>query len=84
MCIRDRTLIAAGDMGSLLGLGRTTVTEISAFGKVLMPVLAAAATASGAVVSSGIVYIAVMFVIDMLITLIADIMTPLVLSLIHI
>ena len=72
------TLIASGDMGSLLGLGRTTVTEISAFGKVLMPVLAAAATASGAVVSSGIVYIAVMFVIDMLITLIADIMTPLV------
>lgn len=72
------TLIAVGDMGSLLGLGRTTVTEISAFGKVLMPVLAAASTASGAVVSSGIVYIAVMFVIDMLITLIADVMTPLV------
>lgn len=72
------TLIAVGDMGSLLGLGRTTVTEISAFGKVLMPVLAAASTASGAVVSSGIVYIAVMFVIDILITLIADVMTPLV------
>lgn len=72
------TLVAAGDMGSLLGLGRTTVTEVAAFGKVLMPVLAAAATASGAVVSSGVVYVAVMFMIDMLIGLIADIMTPLV------
>ncbi len=71
-------LVAAGDMGSLLGLGRTMVTEISAFGKVLMPVLAAASTASGAVASSGIVYVAVMFVIDLLIGLIADVMTPLV------
>lgn len=72
------TLIAAGDMGSLLGLGRTTVSEVAAFGKVLMPVLAAASAASGLVVSSGAVYVAVMFVIDMLISLIADVMTPLV------
>ncbi len=72
------TLVAAGDMGSLLGLGRTTLLEIAAFGKVLMPVLAAAATASGAVASTSVLYVAVMFAVDMLLSLIADIMTPLV------
>lgn len=65
-------------MGSLLGLGRTTLLEIAAFGKVLMPVLAAAATASGAVASTSVLYVAVMFAVDMLLSLIADIMTPLV------
>ena len=72
------TLIALGDVNTLLGLGRETVTQIAAFGKVLMPVLAAASAASGAVSSSGVVYVAVMFVIDVLITLLADLKLPLV------
>lgn len=72
------TLIAVGDMNTLLGLGRTTVTEIAAFGKVLMPVLAAAAAASGRIASSGAVCIAVMFAIDVIVCLIADVMAPLV------
>jgi stage III sporulation protein AE len=71
------TLIAAGDMGNLIGMGVSTVRELAAFGKVLMPVLAAAAAASGSVGASGAAYLAVMFVTDMIITLIADVMTPL-------
>lgn len=72
------TLLAAGDVQTLLGLGRETVTELAAFGKVLMPVLAAASAASGALSASGTVTIAVMFVIDVLITLFSDVMMPLV------
>lgn len=72
------TLLAVGDMESLLGLGRTTVMEIAAFGKVVMPVLAASAAASGAAVSSSAVYLVVMFVIDVILSLLADVMTPLI------
>jgi len=71
-------LLVLGDVDSLLGLGRRTVEEIAVFGRVLMPVLAAAGVASGAVTSSGVVYTAVLFVIDILLTLIAEVMTPLV------
>ena len=72
------TLTALGDVQTLLGLGRETVTSLSAFGRVLMPVLAASAAASGAVSYAGGVYTAVMFVIDVLISLLAELMLPLI------
>ena len=70
--------LTMGDLHTLLGLGSTMMTDLAAFGKVLMPVLAAASVASGSLTASGTVYIAVMFVIDLLVSLFAELMIPLV------
>ncbi|MBE6934943.1 MAG: hypothetical protein E7458_00420 [Ruminococcaceae bacterium] len=70
--------LTMGDLHTLLGLGSTMMTDLAAFGKVLMPVLAAASVASGSLTASGTVYLAVMFVIDLLVSLFAELMIPLV------
>ena len=41
------TLLTAGDLGELIGLGNSTIREMSAFSKVLLPTLAAATAVSG-------------------------------------
>lgn len=71
-------LLTVGDLHTLLGLGSTMMTDLAAFGKVLMPMLAAASVASGSLTASGTVYIAVMFVIELLVSLFAELMIPLV------
>ena len=72
------TLLTAGSLDSLMGLGARTIQELSAFSKVLLPTLAAAAAASGAVTSATMQQVSTVFLADMLISLIDRLLMPLV------
>lgn len=50
------TACCAADVSALVGLGRETLDEIASFSNLLMPVMAAAAAASGGAVSAGGLY----------------------------
>ena len=70
------TAVAAGDLDSLMGLGRETITEISQFSKLLMPVLAAATAASGGVTSASVRQVGTVFFSDVLLTVIERLLLP--------
>lgn len=72
------TLLTAGSLDSLMGLGARTIEELSGFSKVLLPVLAAATAASGAVTSASVQQVGTVFLADLLITLIDRLLMPLV------
>lgn len=72
------TVIAAGNMKSLIGMGVETIEQLDVFSKALLPTLAAAVVASGGIVSAGIKQVATVFFADLLITLIRNILLPLV------
>ena len=72
------TLLTAGSLDSLMGLGARTIQELSTFSKVLLPTLAAAAAASGAVTSATMQQVSTVFLADMLISLIDRLLMPLV------
>lgn len=59
--------ICVGDMNSQVVLGRDTMGELSDFSKTLLPTLAAAASASGAVTSAPVKYAATALFLDVLI-----------------
>lgn len=63
---------------TFIRLGTQTITEISQYGKLLLPVLAAALAAQGAVTQSGSVYMATAFVDALLTTAISDLLVPMV------
>lgn len=67
-----------GKLGSVMTLGQQALEELSVFSKTLLPALCAAEVMSGSVSGAGVVYTAVLFVCDILITVIAQVMTPLV------
>ncbi len=71
-------VIAAGDISSCLKLGSNTITEISDFSKVLLPVMTSSAALSGAVGSAAAKYAATALFMDVLITLSQRLLTPLV------
>lgn len=71
------TALTVGDLKNLLGLGRNTIEEMNVFSKALLPVLAAAGSASGAPASSGLRYVAVSIVSDVIITSFNNLMLPL-------
>ncbi len=50
------TLCCAGDLKTMIGLGRKTMDELTGFSTLLLPVMASAAAASGSVTSAGILY----------------------------
>lgn len=72
------TLLTAGSLDSLMGLGARTIEELSTFSKVLLPTLAAATAASGAVTSATMQQVTTVFLADMLISLIDRLLMPLV------
>lgn len=72
------TLLTAGSLDSLMGLGARTIEDLSGFSKVLLPVLAAATAASGAVTSASVQQVGTVFLADLLITLIDRLLMPLV------
>lgn len=72
------TLLTAGSLDSLMGLGAQTIEELSTFSKVLLPTLAAAAAASGAVTSATVQQVSTVFLADLLISLIDRLLMPLV------
>lgn len=72
------TLVTAGSLDFLMGLGTRTIEELSVFSKVLLPTLAAATAASGAVTSATVQQISTVFLADLLINLIHSLLVPLV------
>jgi stage III sporulation protein AE len=70
--------IAVSDVGSFLRLGSNTVSELSAFSKVLLPTLTAAAAAGGAVTSAAAKYAATALFLDILITVAERVLVPLI------
>ncbi|MCI8813134.1 MAG: stage III sporulation protein AE [Oscillibacter sp.] len=72
------TLLTAGSLDSLMGLGARTIEDLSTFSRVLLPTLAAAAAASGAVTSATVQQVSTVFLADVLIGLIDRLLMPLV------
>lgn len=72
------TLAAAGSLDSLIGLGASTIGELSAFSQTLLPTLAAATAASGAVTTATVQQVATVFFVDLLVKLINRVCLPMV------
>ena len=72
------TMAAAGSLDSLLGLGASTIDDLSAFSQTLLPTLAAATAAAGAVTTATIQQVATVFFVDLLIRLIDRVCLPMV------
>lgn len=72
------TLLAAGSLDSLMGLGAATIDDLSIFSQALLPTLAAAAAASGAVTTATAQQVATVFFVDLLVRLIDQVLLPMV------
>jgi len=67
-----------GEMTSVLTMGRDCLAELSVFSKTLLPTLCAATVMSGSITGAGTMYTILLFVCDVLIDVITQIMAPLV------
>lgn len=72
------TLLSAGSIGSLIGLGAETIRVLGKFSSVLLPALAAATAVTGAAVSASVQRVGTMVLVDMLLQLCAGLLVPLV------
>jgi len=72
------TAIAVSDATTLIGLGTQAIDNMDAFSKILLPTIAAATAASGAVAGATARQVASMLFSDILITLISRFLMPLV------
>lgn len=72
------TLLTAGSLDSLIGLGAETIDQLSTFSKVLLPSLAAAAAAGGTVGTATIQQVTTVFFADLLLNLINGLLLPMV------
>ena len=70
------TSVSAGDLGTLIGLGRETIGSISALSKVLIPALAAATAAGGGINAASVRQVATVFFSDVLLTIIDRLFIP--------
>lgn len=70
------TAVSAGDLNALMGLGRETITEVSALSKVLLPALAAATAATGGVTAASVRQVAAVFFSDLLLTAMERVLLP--------
>lgn len=70
------TAMAAGDLDSLMGLGRETVLRIAQLSKALLPTLAAAEAAAGGVTAASVRQVAAVFFSDVLLTVIDRVLFP--------
>lgn len=71
------TAVSAGDLNSLIGLGRDTISKVSQLSKCLLPALAAASAATGGVTSASVRQIGTVFFSDILLTIIERLLIPL-------
>lgn len=71
------TLVAAGDLRSMMGAGVETLEQLDVFSKALLPTLAAAVAAGGGYVSAGARQVATVVFTDLLIGLIRQVLLPL-------
>lgn len=72
------TLASAGSLDTLMGLGSQTIGELADFSSVLLPTLAAATAASGAVTTATVQQVSTVFFVDLLLRLIRELLLPLV------
>ena len=72
------TMLTAGSLDSLIGLGAETIQDLSVFSKALLPTLAAATAASGAVTTATFQQVSTVFFADLLLNLIDGLLMPLV------
>ena len=72
------TMTTAGDMQTMIGTGLRTMEELDVLAKALLPTLAAAVAAGGAIVTSGIQQVGTVFFANLLLTLIRQVLMPLV------
>ena len=72
------TLLTAGSLEDLIGLGAETIGELSLFSRALLPTLAAATAASGAVTTATFQQVTTVFLADLLMNLINGLLIPLV------
>lgn len=72
------TLLTAGSLDSLIGLGAETIGELDTFSKALLPTLAAAMAASGQVSAAAFQQVTTVFLVDLLMDLINGLLLPLV------
>lgn len=71
------TVVSAGDVKALIGLGQDTVTNVSLLSKTLIPALAGAAAAGGGITSASVRQVATVFFVDLLLTVIERLLIPL-------
>lgn len=71
------TLLTAGSLGSLMGLGAETIDSLADFSHVLMPVLAAATAAAGALTTATAQQVGAVVLVDALLRLIQELLLPL-------
>ena len=71
------TLLAAGDMEILMGLGRQTIEDLALFSRVLLPTLAAATAAAGGISAATAQKVTAVLLVELLITLIRRLLLPL-------
>lgn len=72
------TLLTAGSLEDLIGLGAETIRELNVFSKALLPTLAAATAASGSVTTATFQQVTTVFLADLLMELINGLLIPLV------
>jgi len=72
------TLLTAGSLEDLIGLGAETIGELDLFSKALLPTLAAATAASGAASTATFQQVTTVFLADLLMNLINGLLIPLV------
>lgn len=72
------TLVTAGSLDGLLGLGAKTIQELNQFSKILLPTLAAATAAGGAIGTATVQQVATAFFADLLLNLINGLLMPMV------
>jgi len=70
------TMLAAGSLEDLIGLGADTVSELDTFAKVLLPTLAAAAAVSGAAVTASVQQVTAMFLVSVVTSVISGFLLP--------
>lgn len=72
------TMTTAGDMQTMIGTGMSTMEELDILAKALLPTLAAAVAAGGAIVSASVQQVGTVFFANLLLTLIHQVLLPLV------
>lgn len=72
------TLVTAGSLDTLIGLGSSTMEDLSTFSQVLLPTLAAATATSGALTTATFQQITTVFLVDVFLRLANRVLMPLV------
>ena len=68
--------VSAGSLDSLVGLGVETIETMGVFSKTLLPTLAAATAAAGAMTTAAAHQVATVFFVDVLLQLIREVLLP--------